>query len=128
MHIIFGTEHIEDIKKDGNHTILELDTIRPRPGTDPVVAYCVVSAIPLTEISQTEAYIVWHQDLIKAYKARDWEECVRCLNALGGKFNGELDSFYTELRERIRLMMKNPPDPDWDGVYEPWKIPEDNIQ
>jgi hypothetical protein len=82
----------------------------------------------LTEISQTEAYIVWHQDLIKAYKARDWEESVRCLNALGGKFNGELDSFYNELRERIRLMMKHPPDPDWDGVYEPRKIPEDNIQ
>ena len=121
MHIIFGTESIEEIKQDGKYTVLELDTIRPAPGVDPITAYCVVSAIPLTEISQTEVYVTWHEDLLKAYRRRDWDECVRCLNLLSGKFNGDLDTFYNELRERIRLFLKNPPPDDWDGVYDPPK-------
>lgn len=123
MHIIFGTDAINQIKQDGKHTILELDQIRPAPDTDPITVYCVVSSIPLAEISQTEAYVEWHQDLINAYRRKDWEESVRCLNALGGKFNGEVDTFYNELRERIRIYMKNPPEDTWDGVYEPWNSP-----
>ena len=109
MHIIFDSTHAQEIKDDGKHTILELDTIRPKPGADPVTAYCVVSQIPLNEISQTEVYVNWHQDLIKAYRSQNWEECVLTLNLLAGKFNGDLDTFYNELRERIRIYMKNPP-------------------
>ena len=121
MHIIFGTDVVNEIRADGRHTILELDTIRPAPDRDPVTAYCVVSEIPLTEISQTEAYVIWHHELLEAYRRKDWEESVRCLNLLSGKFNGDLDTFYNELRERIRVFLTSPPPDDWDGIYEPWK-------
>ena len=126
MHIIFGTNAVDQLKQDGKHTILELDTIRPAPGKDAVTAYCVVESIPLTEISQTEAYTTWHQDLLKAYRRCDWDECVRCLNLLSGKFSGELDTFYNELRDRIRIFLRNPPPDNWDGVFEPWNNPVDN--
>lgn len=125
MNIIFDPKTIEDIRADGKHTILELDTIRPAPDQNPITAYCIVSEIPLTEISQTSAYITWHDDLLKAYRRKDWEESVRCLNLLSGKFNGDLDTFYNELRERIRVFLRNPPPDDWDGVFEPWNNPVD---
>lgn len=125
MHIIFGTEHIKEILNDGKHTVLELDSIRPAPGKEAVRAYCVVSQIPITEMSQTEAYVTWHQELLDAYRNQRWEECVRTLNLLAGKFNGDLDTYYNELRERIRIFMKNPPGADWDGVFEPWNNPTD---
>lgn len=123
MNIIFHPEQVQAIRDQGNHTILELDRIRPAPGAEPVTAYCVVSEIPLTELNLTQAYVTWHQEMLAAYRAKHWPECVRALNMLSGKFNGELDTFYNELRERIRLYMKSDPGPDWQGIFEPWANP-----
>ena len=124
MHIIFDENVIDQLKQNNNHTILPLDTIRPSPDSEKTLtAYCVVSTIPLTEIGQTEAYVQWHNELLLAYKHKNWQECVTTLNLLAGKFNGELDTFYNELRERIRIFIKNPPPETWDGVYEPWNNP-----
>jgi len=34
-----------------------------------------------------------------------------------GKWNCELDSFYTDLGQRVEQYRSNPPPADWDGTY-----------
>jgi len=38
------------------------------------------------------------------------------LHSLTGCWNGEMDTFYQHLTDRINEYATNPPGPDWDGV------------
>ena len=112
MNIIFG-ESINTIPD--SYTVLELDTFR-RPDGTRSVAYCVVEKIPLAEFSKIEAYRRVHADLLTNYRAREWTYCEHAIEGLVGKWNGELDSFYSNLLLRVMNYQQNPPAEDWDGV------------
>ena len=115
MHIIFGTP-TEDIAH--NFTVLELDTIKFKSNGEKVTAYSVIENIPLPDFPVLEAYKTVHQDLMKAYRARNWEYCESAINGLVGKWNGELDSFYLELHTRITDLKDQELAADWDGTVE----------
>ena len=121
MYIIFGDEVAQEVAKDNKYIVLELDTIKNSQESEPITAYCVVDQIPLTEMAQTTAYVDWHRDLMADYKRRDWEQCLRTIPLLVGHFNGELDSFYAVLLERVKEFAQQPPDVDWSPVLETWR-------
>jgi hypothetical protein len=97
MHIIFG-DAVKQIPD--SFTILELETFKLE-NEKTATAYCVVEKIPLSEFSLIEAHKELHNNLIKYFKEEKWDFCKQAINALLGKWNGELDSFYTNLLERI---------------------------
>ena len=111
MYIIFG-----DDKKDlpDNYTILELDQFKFTDGSVST-AYCVVENVPLGEFPTMDSYQKIHHDLMEQYRARNWEYCQNALKGLTGRWNGELDSFYQNLYQRVENFIENPPDEDWDG-------------
>ena len=111
MHIIFG-EAIKEIPD--SFTVLELDTICTNDNT--VTAYCVVEKIPLQEFPLIAAHIKLHADVIENYKKQHWDYCEKAIDALLGKWNGEVDSFYQTLLERIKTFKETPPGADWTGV------------
>jgi L-cysteine desulfidase len=112
MHIIFG-DAIKEIPD--SFTVLELDTFR-RPGQqETFTAYCVVEKLPLGEFFSLDSFKKIHADLIKFYKQRQWTYCEHAIEGLLGKWNGELDSFYLNLLERIGEYKTNPPSEEWDG-------------
>ncbi len=111
MNIIFG-ESINTIPD--SYTVLELDTFRLEDGSRSV-AYCVVEKIPLSEFDKLEAYRQVHTDLLTNYRAREWTYCEHAIEGLVGKWNGELDSFYSNLLLRVMDYRQNPPPEDWDG-------------
>lgn len=119
MNIIFG-DALKELP-DG-YTILELDTFRVQD-KEPVTAYCIVSAIPLPEFTLAEAHKKIHADLIQAYKDKHWTYCEHAIEELFGKWNGELDTFYTTLLERVKEYQQVELPADWDGVilkeYQP---------
>ena len=98
MNIIFG-DAIEQISN--THTVLELDTFKLMPSEQLVKAYCVVDTIPLAEFSILETNKKIHQQLITQYQKQDWEFCKSAATALLGRWNGQLDTFYQHLLERI---------------------------
>jgi len=112
MHIIFG-KAIKEIPN--SYTVLELDTINT-DGTL-VTAYCVIEKIPLQEFPLIEAHIKLHADVIENYRGQHWNYCEKAIDALLGKWNGEVDSFYNALLERIKQYKLTPPPEHWDGVY-----------
>jgi hypothetical protein len=112
MNIIFG-EAFDSIPN--NYTVLELDTFVLPPDNTKVTSYCVIEKIALHEFPVLEAYKKVHADLIQAYRDRNWEYCEDAVRGLLGRWNGELDTFYDNLIQRVRQLKDNPPDDDWTG-------------
>lgn len=115
MNIIFG-EAVKEIPD--SFTVLELDTIQQDSETAPVTFYCVLEKIPLQEFALLEAHKTVHADIIRYYKQREWDYCEKAIEGLVGKWNGELDSFYTNLVERVKTYKETPPDSNWTGILD----------
>lgn len=113
MHIIFGSaaQEIPD-----SFTVLELDTFRMVKENRTETAYCVVEKIPLTEFAMLDAYKKIHSDLVLYYKQRQWEYCENAIEGLMGRWNGELDTFYSDLLARVIKFKENEPGSAWDGT------------
>lgn len=112
MNIIIDPENLQQYRE--KFTVLELDTIRVTDRT--VTAYCVVEQIPITEMAYTESKRDLHENLLINYRKKDWNYCNQALDHLIGSWNGELDSFYQELRGRIAKYMEQDPGDQWDGI------------
>ena len=113
MNIIFGTSR-DDFPD--SHTILELDQFKIGDSPNIVTAYCLVENVPFGDFPTLNAYIKVHHDLMEQYRARNWEYCADAIKGLTGRWNGELDSFYNDLKERVEYLTQNPPGDDWDGI------------
>lgn len=113
MHIIFGDSAAQ---LPDSYTILELDTFRMQSTDELATAYCVIETIPLSEFPLADAHKKIHADLIQAYKNQHWSYCEQAIEGLMGKWNGDLNSFYTDLLQRVINYKENPPESGWDGT------------
>ena len=113
MNIILGQSQA-DLLKD-KHLVLELDTITMGNST-PVVAYCVVENIPLDQIAKIEPLTNLHRSLMENYRKRDWSFCQQAIDELVGAFGGQLDTFYTDLLNRVNANAEKEPDESWTGI------------
>lgn len=113
MNIIFG-DAVAQVA--GTHTVLELDTFRLMPSEQLVKSYCVIDNLPLAEFPQLEANKKIHHQLIEQYRQQNWEFCRSAAHSLMGCWNGEMDTFYQHLIDRINEYTVNPPGEDWDSV------------
>jgi len=112
MHIIFG-DAVKQIPD--SFTVLELDTFDLVNQNQTVTAYCVVEKIPLAEFALIEAHQGLHNNLLQYYRQRQWNYCEKVIQTLVGKWNGELDSFYLNLLERINTYKNTELDDSWSG-------------
>jgi hypothetical protein len=114
MNIIFGDsrEALPD-----NYTILELDQFRIGESGQVVTAYCLLENIPLGDFPTLDAYIKVHHDLITEYRKQNWEYCLNATKGLTGYWNGELDTFYSDLQERVK-QYSSMSDPNWSWIIK----------
>lgn len=96
-----------------SYTILELDIVQDTQGNCQT-AWCCVENIPLNEFAILENLKETHANLIKAYRNQEWEYCTSAITALIGRWNGELDSFYHDLGQRVETFSQNPPGDSWN--------------
>jgi hypothetical protein len=116
VNIIIDPDQLDQYRE--KYTVLELDTIRVMPVNRLVTAYCVVDTIPIVDMPLTESKTDLHNNLLLNYRKRDWNYCQQALEHLVGSWNGELDSFYEDIRVRVDQYVTNDPGPDWDGIIE----------
>lgn len=102
MNIIVGTEVAESLKV--NYTVLELETFTVKDRQ--VTTYCVVNEIPITELPSLERNKELHAEFINQYTAGNFNNCAVIAEGLRGKFNGELDSFYDVILDKINNTIK----------------------
>ena len=116
MNIILGIENTQQIKDC--YTLLELDTIRFLNENSPVVAYCVIEQLPISEMYAVEQFRDLHQNLIRNYRLANWSYCKDALGHLRGRWAGELDSFYDDLATRVDHHQTHGVESDWDGIVD----------
>jgi len=97
MNIVWDKNVKEKLEK--NYTILELETFE-RNGKE-ITAYCVVDKVSVTELPSLEASRQLHNTFIEEYKKENYKFCIEAVEHLRGKFNGELDSFYDSIVDRL---------------------------
>jgi hypothetical protein len=112
MNVIFGDARNEI---PNGHTVLELDTFRVPDSEQSITAYCLIEKIPLGEFATLENYCKIHEDLIRFYKQRHWDYCEHAIESLMGRWNHELDTFYSDLLKRVLEYKAVPPGTAWDG-------------
>jgi adenylate cyclase len=113
MNIIFG-DPIESIPD--SFTVLPLDSFRVKDSTTPVIAWAVIEKIPLAELATAADNTKIHNELLDFYRQKQWNYCEHAIDYLMGKWNGELDTFYTDLLQRVIAFKQTPPAEDWDGL------------
>lgn len=113
MNIIFGLESVTLFEE--RHTVLELDTFVLRPTNEVVTAYCLVETVPIEEMPAIESLKDLHRNLMVEYRKRNWHYCEDAIAHLTGKWHSELNSFYTELYQRIQSLKQEDLPEDWTG-------------
>ena len=113
MNIIFG-DPIESIPN--SFTILPLDSFRVEDSATPVTAWAVIEKIPLAEFATAADNTKIHKELLEFYRQQQWNYCEHAIDYLMGKWNGELDTFYTDLLQRVIAFKQTPPAEDWDEL------------
>lgn len=116
MHIIMGDENAKLFQE--KYTVLKLDTLKIQPEGHLITAFAVIEQIPIQEMPKIESMRNLHENLLINYHKKDWNYCSQALEHLMGFWSGELDSFYTNLLERINKYKEQDPGEDWDGTIE----------
>jgi hypothetical protein len=114
MYIIFGHQLPE---LPDNYTFLELDTFVDQK-SQKSTAWCVLHSIPLMEFSNLGQWQDLHCNLMQQYRERNWDYCQDAIASLMGQWNGEMDSFYEILSQRINDFKTQELDSDWDGSVQ----------
>lgn len=116
MNILFASiEDLQDLQS--KYTILELDTIRMPDSAVEQTAWCLIEKVTLQDIPVIETYRALHNNMMRNYRLKNWKYCEDALEHLTGRWQGELDTFYTELSRRIADFKAQDPGADWTGVY-----------
>lgn len=113
MNIIFGNT-VDSLPS--NYITLELDTISFKASNQNMTAYCLIENIPLSEFPRLEINKTNHQSLIQQYKEQNWQFCLQMIDQLIGSWDGQVDTFYKDLKTRIENLQQHPPGNNWDGT------------
>lgn len=115
MNIIFGQQNVNEI--DDRYILLELDTVKVRESSMPT--YCLIEKLGLEDVFALDNHRALHANMVKNYRLQNWDFCEQAIEHLKGKWNGELDSFYLKIIDRITEFRKHPLPDNWDGSYQP---------
>ena len=113
MNIIFG-DNIAELARE-KYTVLELDTLVMSGLDQTATAYAIVEKIPLQEMATLDRFQELHSNLMVEYRKRNWKFCEDAIGHLQGRWNTELDTFYTEIHDRIQSLKTQSLPDDWSG-------------
>jgi len=114
MNIIFG-DNVADLARK-KYTVLELDTFLFEQKNVTATAYAIIEQVPLLEMANLDSFKDLHTNLMQEYRKRNWKYCEDAIEHLRGKWSGDLDTFYTELHDRVQTLKTQPLLDDWTGV------------
>jgi hypothetical protein len=117
MHIILGDQITKEISD--RYIVLELDNFEIQGRDHAVPAYCLVEKVPMDELPQAHQFRDLHVQMIKNYRLGNWKFCEDALEHLIGRWNGEVDSFYHDLSDRVAAFRKDHTDPkNWNPTVK----------
>ena len=116
MHIILEDDRLTEL--ESKYTLLEVDQIRLHPEQPAIQAWCVLENIPIDELPKIDEFKNLHQKLMQNYNKRDWNFCEQALEHLQGRWGGQMNTFYSEISNRVAKYKENDPGEDWDPALQ----------
>ncbi len=96
---------------------LEVDLIRVKGKTVPARIYTLLGRPERAAAPGFQALAREQEAMLAAYRARDWRAASSALERLRAASGDELRALCALYERRIAEFRRNPPPPDWDGVY-----------
>lgn len=98
MQIVWDETAAKKLRE--KHVVLELESFLVEGMTRTV--YCVIPAEKIgLNIPAVDGIVALHHEFITAFNAKDYDKCQELSQFLLGSFDGEVDSFYEEILDRI---------------------------
>jgi len=94
----------------------EIDRVRPKGKTQPVTVYELLCLRSDDSGGRAARLAAAFAQAFVAYRARRFGEAVAALEAMLDQNPG--DAAIEKFVKRCRLLMTDPPGPDWDGIYD----------
>jgi adenylate cyclase len=95
---------------------LELDCIAVKGKTVGLQIYAPLIMYPGAH-GEYELARSGHEEMLTAYRRREFEHAVFLCDTLTGEFDEQMDGYYKMWKDRCREMKLANLPPDWDGVY-----------
>jgi len=113
-HVIVGPTTYEQV--EGRVVARELDMVRVKGKREPVKIYELISLAPASpEASAFVEQFTWG---LSAYKAQRWDEAVARFSEADRLRGDRGDPCSKKYVARCEAMRRDPPGPEWDGVFE----------
>lgn len=116
MNIVLGQDRAEALAE--RHVVLPLDAFAITGQEYPVRSYCVLESVSPPEMAEISQWTNLHTKLMDNYERRNWNFCVQAIQHLLGRWDGQLDSFYQNLLNRVIQYQQQGVTDDWTPVID----------
>lgn len=109
----------ETARRLPDHALVELDRLRVVGRDRPETIFALLGDRGMAATAEFRTFATVHQAMLQAYRAQQWEEAERqldALEALAPPFG--LDKLVALYRSRVARFRLDPPGPGWDGVAD----------
>jgi len=113
VRIVLGPRTAELVQEE--YYVLELDCIAVKGKTQGVHIYTVLGHNNDVVAESNDRQM--HEAMLALYRQKKFDTAIKFCQDLRGRFNGEMDYYYTAWIERCEEMKNTPLPTDWDGVY-----------
>ena len=114
VKIVLGPKTAEQVMDE--FFVLELDKIAVKGKRVGVTIYTVLEMYPGAH-GEYEMARSDHEEMLAAYRKREFEHAIFLCDTLTGEFDGQMDGYYEMWKDRCREMKMSKLPSDWDGTY-----------
>ena len=114
VKIVLGPKTAEQVMDE--YFVLELDKIAVKGKRVGVNIYTVLELHPGAH-GDYEMGRADHEEMLAAYRKRQFEHAIFLCDTLIGEFDGQMDGYYEMWKDRCREMKMSKLPPDWDGTF-----------
>jgi adenylate cyclase len=114
VKIVLGPKTAEQVMDE--FFVLELDKIAVKGKRVGVTIYTVLEMYPGAH-GEYEMARSGHEEMLVAYRKREFEHAIFLCDTLTGEFDGQMDGYYEMWKDRCREMKMSKLPSDWDGTF-----------
>jgi adenylate cyclase len=115
--IVIGAQTEHQAKE--KFATMEIDRIQVKGKTEPETVFTVLGRAELRDDSNFQQLRELNAGMLRSYRAQDWTgtlEGIELCRKAAERFG--IAALYDMYAERVEMFRRDPPPPDWNGVYE----------
>ena len=117
LPLVIGSRTAE--RAQGKFATMEIDLIQVKGKKQTEAVFTVLGRADLEQDPRCRELCELNAQMLARFRKQDWDGAIDLINRCRNVANGiDVAGLYDMYEERIAAYRADPPDPDWDGVYE----------